>query len=147
VAERAARRIAAKWPGVSVVGTYSPPLGFENDTAEKERILQRIAGAAPDVVLVGLGAPKQELWTHKHHSRIAAKVVLCVGATIDFLAGEKRRSPRWMRRVGLEWLHRACSEPRRLARRYAKDACVFPALVWREWQTARRASCQLVSSK
>jgi N-acetylglucosaminyldiphosphoundecaprenol N-acetyl-beta-D-mannosaminyltransferase len=60
-------------------------------------------------------------------------VTLCIGATIDFLAGEKRRAPLWMRRVGLEWLHRVASEPRRLARRYARDAWIFPRLVWREW--------------
>jgi N-acetylglucosaminyldiphosphoundecaprenol N-acetyl-beta-D-mannosaminyltransferase len=63
---------------------------------------------------------------------LAAKVALCVGATIDFLAGEKRRSPVWMRRAGLEWAHRVMSEPRRLGGRYARDAWVLPQLVWRE---------------
>jgi N-acetylglucosaminyldiphosphoundecaprenol N-acetyl-beta-D-mannosaminyltransferase len=60
---------------------------------------------------------------------------LCAGATIDFLAGNRERSPKWMRRAGLEWLHRLGSEPRRLASRYARDAWVFPQLVWREWRT------------
>jgi N-acetylglucosaminyldiphosphoundecaprenol N-acetyl-beta-D-mannosaminyltransferase len=59
-------------------------------------------------------------------------VALCIGATIDFLAGERRRAPRWMRRTGLEWLFRALSEPRRLGRRYARDAWRFPQLVWGE---------------
>ena len=59
-------------------------------------------------------------------------MALCVGATIDFLAGEKPRAPVWMRRVGLEWLHRLASEPRRLAKRYLRDAWIFPHLVWRE---------------
>ncbi len=82
--------------------------------------------------IVGLGAPKQELWVHENQQQIQAKVALCVGATIDFLAGEKRRAPVWMRRAGIEWLHRMCSEPRRLVKRYAKDAWVFPQLVWQQ---------------
>jgi N-acetylglucosaminyldiphosphoundecaprenol N-acetyl-beta-D-mannosaminyltransferase len=133
VAERAAGHIASRWPAVRVVGTYSPPLGFERDVAENEAILAKIAAERPDVLLVGLGAPKQELWVDAHRTRIEAGVTLCIGATIDFLAGEKRRAPQWMRRAGLEWLHRVASEPRRLLRRYARDAWVFPRLVWRQW--------------
>jgi N-acetylglucosaminyldiphosphoundecaprenol N-acetyl-beta-D-mannosaminyltransferase len=84
---------------------------------------------------VGLGAPKQELWVHQHRDKLAAKVALCVGATIDFLAGEKSRAPRWMQRVGLEWFYRVASEPKRLAARYARDAWIFPRLLARElWQ-------------
>jgi N-acetylglucosaminyldiphosphoundecaprenol N-acetyl-beta-D-mannosaminyltransferase len=134
VAERAAANIAARWPGVEVVGTLSPPMGFERDPQENERILAAIAESAPDIVLVGFGAPKQELWVHAHASQLNAKVALCIGATIDFLAGEKRRAPRWMRRIGLEWLHRLSTEPRRLAKRYLRDAWVFPQLVWRDWR-------------
>jgi N-acetylglucosaminyldiphosphoundecaprenol N-acetyl-beta-D-mannosaminyltransferase len=133
VAERAAANIHRRWPRVRVVGTYSPPLGFEKDAAENLRILARVADAQPDVLVVGLGAPKQELWVHEHAGKLEARVALCVGATIDFLAGEKSRAPRWMQQVGLEWLHRVLSEPRRLAARYAKDAWIFPQLVVREW--------------
>jgi N-acetylglucosaminyldiphosphoundecaprenol N-acetyl-beta-D-mannosaminyltransferase len=110
-------------------------LGFERDDAENAKILNLIEAAAPDVLVVGLGAPKQELWVHSHRQQIAAPVALCVGATIDFLAGEKRRAPRWMQRTGLEWLHRCASEPRRLAKRYARDAVIFPKLVWRQWRS------------
>jgi N-acetylglucosaminyldiphosphoundecaprenol N-acetyl-beta-D-mannosaminyltransferase len=134
VAQRAAANIERRWPGVTVVGTLSPPLGFERDPAQNERILDAVAAAQPDVLLVGLGAPKQELWVHAHADRIQARLALCIGATIDFLAGEKRRAPRWMRRVGLEWLHRLASEPRRLAKRYLRDAWIFPRLVWRDWR-------------
>jgi N-acetylglucosaminyldiphosphoundecaprenol N-acetyl-beta-D-mannosaminyltransferase len=133
VADRAARNIASRWPAVHVVGTYSPPLGFERDPQENEAILAKVAAARPDVLMVGLGAPKQELWVDAHRTRIEAAVTLCIGATIDFLAGEKRRAPRWMRRTGLEWLHRVASEPRRLLHRYARDGWVFPQLVWRQW--------------
>jgi N-acetylglucosaminyldiphosphoundecaprenol N-acetyl-beta-D-mannosaminyltransferase len=111
VADQAAERIHARWSTVRVVETYSPPLGFENDAAENEEILQRISKASPDVLVVGLGAPKQELWMHRHYSQIDASVALCVGATIDFLAGHRRRAPVWMQRTGLEWLI-ACLENR-----------------------------------
>jgi N-acetylglucosaminyldiphosphoundecaprenol N-acetyl-beta-D-mannosaminyltransferase len=65
---------------------------------------------------------------------LRAKVAICAGATIDFLADHRRRSPVWMRRAGLEWLHRVASEPGRLAGRYARDAWEFPRLFWREWR-------------
>ena len=133
VAATAAGRIENQWPAVDVVGTYSPPPGFENDAAENERILATIAAAAPDLLVVGFGAPKQEIWVHRYQHQLAAKVAICGGATIDFLAGHRQRSPVWMRRIGLEWLYRVASEPRRLAGRYAHDAWRFPPLVWREW--------------
>lgn len=134
VAERAAANIVNRWPETEIVGTLSPPMGFERDAAENERIVAAVAAAQPDLLIVGLGAPKQELWVHSQAPRLEAKVALCVGATIDFLAGERSRAPRWMRRVGLEWLHRLSSEPGRLAKRYARDAWVFPQLIWQDWR-------------
>ena len=82
-------------------------------------------------------SPKQEIWITQYADQLTVKVALCVGATIDFLAGEKARAPIWMRKVGLEWLHRMLSEPKRLARRYLTDAIVFPRLIVSEW-IARR---------
>jgi N-acetylglucosaminyldiphosphoundecaprenol N-acetyl-beta-D-mannosaminyltransferase len=136
VAERAAARIRAAWPGVDVVATCSPPLGFEQDEVEQERILACIRSAVPDLLVIGLGAPKQELWVHRHRDRIGASAALCVGATIDFLAGEKARAPKWLQRLHLEWFYRMMGEPRRLVRRYARDAWVFPQLVWQEWRAS-----------
>lgn len=141
VAERAAKRIEDQWPGVRVVGMYSPPIGFEKDAAENRHILAEVAAVHPDLLVVGLGAPKQEFWVHAHRDRIVAKVALCVGATIDFLAGEKPRAPSWMGKLGVEWLHRLCTEPRRLFKRYAHDAYVFPQLVWREWRAEHARRC------
>jgi N-acetylglucosaminyldiphosphoundecaprenol N-acetyl-beta-D-mannosaminyltransferase len=137
VADRAAQNIRRRWPAVEVVGAYSPPLGFDRSATECDAILARVAAAAPDVLIVGLGAPKQELWVHKYRERLSAKVALCVGATIDFLAGERRRAPLWMQDAGLEWLYRVASEPRRLAARYARDAIIFPRLLAREWWRLR----------
>jgi N-acetylglucosaminyldiphosphoundecaprenol N-acetyl-beta-D-mannosaminyltransferase len=134
VADQAARRIEREWSNVRVAGTYSPPLGFEHDAAENERAIAATAAVPHDLLIVGLGAPRQEIWVHRHRHELSAKVAICAGATIDFLAGIRHRSPVWMRRLGLEWFHRVCAEPRRLAGRYARDAFVFPDLLWREWR-------------
>jgi N-acetylglucosaminyldiphosphoundecaprenol N-acetyl-beta-D-mannosaminyltransferase len=140
VGEQARSAINERWKSLNVVDTFSPPHGFENDSAMCSHILERIRAAAPDLLLVGLGAPKQELWVHAHRDQIAAKAALCIGATIDFLAGTKRRAPRWMQRHGLEWLHRVSMEPRRLGARYAYDALNFPRLIAREWYAMHGAN-------
>lgn len=129
---RAAERIRQSWPHVEIVAVDSPPLGFEHRAEENERILRLVAETAPHLLIVGLGAPKQEIWTLKHRDRLRANVALCVGATIDFLAGDQHRAPAWMRRSGLEWFYRLLCEPRRLAKRYLRDAWHFPQLIWEE---------------
>jgi N-acetylglucosaminyldiphosphoundecaprenol N-acetyl-beta-D-mannosaminyltransferase len=138
VGDRAASAIERDYPWIRVAGTYSPPLGFENDAAANDEILRRLEHAAPDVLVVGLGAPKQELWTHRHRDRLKVPVALCVGATIDFLAGHRARAPKWMQKLSIEWLHRVITEPNRLGPRYAADAIAFPKLFWREWRTRSR---------
>lgn len=134
VAERAAEQIHAQWPVVQVVGIYSPPMGFEKSQEECQKICTQINQAEADLLVIGLGAPKQELWVAKYQSQLKVKVALCVGATIDFLAGEKPRAPMWMRKCGVEWLHRMASEPKRLVSRYMNDALVFPKLFFKEWR-------------
>lgn len=138
VPERATENIHLAWPSVEVVGTCSPPLGFERDARQNAAILEHVRASEADLLLVGLGAPKQELWVYEHREQIAAPAALCIGATIDFLAGHRRRAPRWMRRCGLEWAYRVSREPRRLGRRYLRDAVIFPRLVWRELTVRRR---------
>lgn len=133
VAERAAAAIASRWPKVDVCGIYSPPMGFSAEAPSNAAALERINAAKPDVLIIGLGAPKQEIWVHAVRNVLEVKIALCVGATIDFLAGEKARAPAWVRRIGMEWLHRALSEPKRLLGRYLHDAWVFPRLFFREW--------------
>jgi len=133
VADRAATKIEDRWPHVDVVGTYSPPLGFENDEEEVREILDRVAAVEPDFLVVGLGAPKQELFVNKYRKQLKASVAVCVGGTIDYLAGDVPRAPLWIRDFGLEWLFRCLSEPRRLAARYLHDAWRFPGLLWKEW--------------
>ncbi len=137
VAEKAAEQVEQRWPAVKVVGTYSPPLGFERDAQENEKIISLVNDSQAELLVLGFGAPKQELWIARYADRLHVPAALCVGATIDFLAGEKSRAPIWMRKLRMEWLHRLCTEPRRLARRYARDAWIFPQLVWREWHASR----------
>lgn len=132
VGATAAENMKRTWPNVETVGVFSPPMGFEKSEEQCELILDKLAEAQADVVIVGLGAPKQELWVSKYVDRIPASAALCVGATIDFLAGEKKRAPVWMQRSGIEWVHRMCSEPKRLVKRYARDAWIFPQLVCRQ---------------
>lgn len=134
VADAAAAVIERRWSAVKVCGTCSPSPGFECDLAALAEIDAQIAASRPDVLIVGLGAPKQELWASSVRQSNPARVTLCVGATIDFLAGKVRRAPRWLRGTGFEWLHRLATEPRRLGPRYFRDALTFPRIVWREWR-------------
>ena len=138
VADRAKVNVERQWPCVSVVGTYSPPYGFDKDPEASKLICEMVNKSGAQLLLLGLGAPKQELWVHTYAKSLGVNVALCVGATIDFLAGEKARAPEWMRNVGLEWAHRVMTEPRRLAKRYLKDAFIFPRLVVKAWKNDGR---------
>jgi N-acetylglucosaminyldiphosphoundecaprenol N-acetyl-beta-D-mannosaminyltransferase len=129
VAERARTRIHSQWPHVQVCDCYSPPQGFENDPEENEAIVARINRAAPHLLVVGLGAPRQEIWLQCHSARLLAPVAIAAGATIDFLADEQRRAPLWIQRLNLEWLFRVLSNPKRLAGRYLHDTAAFPFLM------------------
>lgn len=134
VAEKARENIHQQWPNVNVVGLFSPNFGFEKSAEQSRQICDMVSATKADVVVFGVGAPKQELWSKQYAQHLNAKVILCVGATIDFLAGEKARAPVWVRKIGMEWLHRMMSEPKRLAKRYLVDAFIFPMLVLKEWK-------------
>lgn len=131
VAEKAANAIRARWKCVRVVGVCSPSTSFEEDPAELEGIVRQINEAAPGLVVIGLGCPKQEIWASQFAPRLNAKVAICAGATIDFIAGHRRRAPVWMRKIGCEWLFRALTEPLRLGPRYLQDGIVFPTIIAR----------------
>jgi N-acetylglucosaminyldiphosphoundecaprenol N-acetyl-beta-D-mannosaminyltransferase len=117
VADDMARRLTARFPGLLVAGTQSPPFRALTDE-EDQALVERINAARPDVLWIGLGSPKQEIWAATHQPRISAPLILSVGAAFNFHSGRLRRAPIWMRRVGLEWLFRLALEPRRLFRRY-----------------------------
>jgi N-acetylglucosaminyldiphosphoundecaprenol N-acetyl-beta-D-mannosaminyltransferase len=120
VAEAAGRRLEACYAGLRVVGAYSPP--FRALTPEEdEEIVQMIREAAPGLLLVAFGAPRQDLWIRAHLASLNVPVAMGVGCVLDLLAGAARRAPGWMQQAGLEWSYRLIQEPRRLWRRYILD--------------------------
>lgn len=131
VLQRARENLENRYPGIQVVGTYSPPLGFENDAEELRRIDDYICRAQPDILVVCLGCPKQEKWVYEHYRQCSATVTICAGATVDFIAGSVKRAPKWMSDCGLEWLYRTIQEPRRLARRYWNDFVFMIPMIWK----------------
>jgi N-acetylglucosaminyldiphosphoundecaprenol N-acetyl-beta-D-mannosaminyltransferase len=119
-----ADRLMLKYPGIQIVGTYSPP--FRPLTPEEdEAIIQRINDSRTDIIWVGIGSPKQEYWMAAHLGRLDVPVMIGVGAAFDFLAGVKKQAPRWIQRSGFEWLFRLITEPRRLWRRYLMVVPLF----------------------
>jgi len=128
VPELLATVLKKRFPGLQVVGTFSPP--FRPLTLkEDEQIVQMINEADPDIVWVGLSTPKQELWMAEHRERLKAPVLIGVGAAFDFLSGRKPKAPRWMQRSGLEWLFRLVNEPKRLWKRNLVNNPTFLVLV------------------
>jgi N-acetylglucosaminyldiphosphoundecaprenol N-acetyl-beta-D-mannosaminyltransferase len=124
----AAEKLRAEAPGLTVAGLHAPPLGFEADDREVKKINQLICEARPHIVLVALGAPKQELWMASNVPNLPIGAALGVGAALDFLAGRQRRAPRVFQALGLEWLWRALSDPHRLGKRYLACIVSLPAL-------------------
>lgn len=121
IAELAKKRLENKLPGIQIVGTYAPPIGFEKDEIELEKINNLISHAKPDLLIACFGCPKQEKWIYENINKYDAKVSICAGATVDFLAGNVKRAPRWMSEHGLEWFYRFLQEPRRMFKRYFVD--------------------------
>ena len=121
VADKAAENLKDKYQGLDVVGTYSPSYGFEKKSDEIEKIITIINECKPDILAVGLGAPKQEKFLYTYKDELNVPVSLAIGASIDFEAGNIKRAPRWMQNLGLEWFYRLCKEPRRMFKRYILD--------------------------
>lgn len=136
VADRLAERLSARYPGLRVAGTYTPP--FRALTSDEDQsVVQRLNDARPDIVWVGLSTPKQERWMFSHVGLLQAPVLIGVGAAFDFHAGLKRQAPHWIQKSGFEWMFRMLSEPRRLGPRYLANN---PAFVWRILRDWPRAS-------
>lgn len=121
--EKLRSSIANAFPGLEVAGMYSPPFRAAS-WLEDEAQVEQINRSGANVVLVGLGCPKQEKWMAAHHGRINA-VMIGVGAAFDYHAGTKKRAPLWWQHNGLEWLYRLGSEPRRLMKRYLVTNTLF----------------------
>jgi len=128
IPEMLSKNLAKKYPWLDVVGTYAPPFrpfGHREDLS----VIEEINRSNPDILWVGLGAPKQEVWMHQHRNQFQAPMMIGVGAAFDFLSGAKKPAPTWMQNCGLEWLVRWTQEPRRLSKRYIWYNSVFLMLV------------------
>ncbi|MHC6178767.1 WecB/TagA/CpsF family glycosyltransferase [Clostridium sp. JNZ X4-2] len=121
VAKKAAENLIIKYRGLDVVGTFSPDYGFEKDPKKINGVIDIVDNCKPDILAVGLGAPKQEKFICKYKNIFKVPLSLAIGASIDFEAGNVKRAPKWMQRFGLEWFYRFLKEPKRMFKRYFVD--------------------------
>ena len=118
VLNKAKENLEHSLPSIKIVGTYSPPIDFDKNNDELNKINEMINLSNPDILIACLGCPKQEKWIYENYQKYNAKVSICAGATIDFLAGNIKRAPSWISNIGLEWFYRFLQEPKRLFKRY-----------------------------
>ena len=130
VVQQLAKRLRERFPGIKIVGMFTPPFRPLN-ADEEQQLIAELHAVRPDFFWVGLSTPKQERFMASYRIRLEAKVMLGVGAAFDMHSGRTKQAPRWMQRVGLEWFFRTLQEPRRLLKRYAVNN---PAFVWRVLQ-------------
>ena len=148
VAEKAQEKINRQVGRNMIVSVYSPSFGFENNEQECQEIIDKINDSGATVLAIGVGAPKQEKWICKYKDKLPqVKVFLAVGASLDFEAQQKKRAPKWMSEVGLEWFYRLSSEPKRLWKRYLLDSMPFFWLILLQKLQAYKQPFVLQNSK
>lgn len=126
VASKAKNKINSKVGRNIIVGAHSPSFGFEKNDEECMEIVEMIKQSGATVLAIGVGAPKQEKWIYKYKDKLPKiKIFLAIGATIDFEADNIKRSPKWMSELGVEWLYRLSSDPKRLWKRYLIEGLPF----------------------
>ncbi|MBO5468869.1 MAG: WecB/TagA/CpsF family glycosyltransferase [Lachnospiraceae bacterium] len=131
IAEKAKQNLERDLSGIKIVGTYAPPFGFEKDVRELKKINEMISNVHPDILIACFGCPKQEKWIYENYEKYDAKVSVCAGATVDFLAGNVNRAPKWMSDHGLEWFYRFLQEPKRMFKRYFVDDTQIVKLIFK----------------
>jgi N-acetylglucosaminyldiphosphoundecaprenol N-acetyl-beta-D-mannosaminyltransferase len=136
---KASQLLLTRYPGLSIAGTCCPSFGFENRPEESRQVVDAIREARPDILVVCLGAPKQEIWAAENSHSLGVSLVFPGGAVFDTLAGFRRRAPYWARNTGTEWLYRLVMEPKRLWRRYLLGNPRFLWLVCLFWLSKRQA--------
>jgi exopolysaccharide biosynthesis WecB/TagA/CpsF family protein len=129
LAKAGARLVQNSDGRLEIAGTLSPPIGFDPEGPEADAAIARIAQSGARICFVALGAPKQEVFAARAQAQGVQAGFVCIGASLDFLAGEQVRAPRAFQRAGLEWLWRLGSNPRRLAARYAQCALLLAELI------------------
>jgi N-acetylglucosaminyldiphosphoundecaprenol N-acetyl-beta-D-mannosaminyltransferase len=127
IAEELKTAIEQYFPGIRIVGTYTPPFRPLNENEENE-LIEQVAKSKPDFFWVGLSTPKQEAFMAKYLSRLDVTIMFGVGAAFDIHTGHIKDAPDWMKSSGLQWLHRLLQEPRRLAKRYLINNPIF---IWK----------------
>lgn len=137
IIERTAEALKRRFPRLEIVGARSPSFGFEKNEGESKALVEEVRAANPDLLFVGVGAPKQEKWIYRYRHQLNAGVALGVGAAFDFVAGKVDRAPAWMQTLGLEWLFRISQEPKRMVRRYLVEDLIFFRLALREWSRSK----------
>jgi N-acetylglucosaminyldiphosphoundecaprenol N-acetyl-beta-D-mannosaminyltransferase len=125
-------KMAMQFPGIRVAGSYAPPFKSEFTDADNQRMVQVIHQARPDVLWVGMTAPKQEKWVHRHRDRLGVRFIGAVGAVFDFFTGNVRRSHPLFQQIGLEWFPRLLRQPGRLYDRTLVSAPLFLLAVMRQ---------------
>jgi len=128
VPEILAEKLKQRFPGLGIVGMYSPPFQ-EMKKDDDDKIVDLINASHADIVWIGLSTPKQERWMHEHRLKFPGSILIGVGAAFDFHAGLKKQAPKWMQRSGFEWFYRLMTEPRRLWRRYMVNNPLFIFLI------------------
>ncbi len=139
VGARAAERLLARFPRLLIAGADAPRIDMGGAPEARRDVVLRVRESRADLVLVALGAPKQELWIAEAAADLRPAVLLGVGASVDFLAGTARRAPAWVSASGLEWLYRLAQEPRRLWKRYLLRDPEFLLIVLRQLRASRVA--------
>ena len=129
--------LAKSFPGLQIVGVYSPPFKDCFSEADNSIMIDKVNEAKPDILWVGMTAPKQEKWIYHNLDKLNVQVAIGIGAVFDFVAGKVKRAPKWMQKIGLEWLFRLTQEPRRLWRRYLVGNTIFIWLVLKEFVRTR----------
>lgn len=143
IAEELKQNLSKRFPGIQIVGTYTPP--FRPLSAEESADLQEeLSNRDPDIIWIGLSTPKQEQFMAENLGSLSCKIMVGVGAAFDIHTGHIKDSPRWMKRVGLQWFHRLCQEPGRLWKRYLLNNSGFLIRTFLQFTGIRRY--QIVAS-
>lgn len=121
ILNKATENIQSRLPELNIIGTYSPPLGFETNEEQLQIANEKIHLANPDILIVFLGCPKQEKFIYKNKDVYNVPLSITMGGCVDFIAGNVKRAPLWMQQVGLEWFFRFLQEPKRMFKRYFID--------------------------
>jgi len=137
---KASQLLSTRYPGLRIAGTCCPAYGFENRPEESQQVVKSIREANPDILVVCLGAPKQEIWAAENSASLGVSLIFPGGAVFDTLAGLRKRAPLWARNTGTEWLYRLVMEPKRLWRRYLLGNPRFLWLVCAFWLSRRQTA-------